>query len=377
MKTICDRNQCMGCMACADICPKNAISIVDTLKEFNAVIDEAVCIGCNACYAVCQKNNSIELMEPVQWKQGWSKNRELRGQSSSGGAASAIANAFIKGGGMVCSCLFKDGGFYFEITDNVEEAKKFCGSKYVKSNPVGMYKGITLLLAKKKKVLFIGLPCQVGALKIYISDKLQENLYTIDLICHGSPSPNVLDIFLKQYNRSLSDLNDIYFRMKMKFMIYGNYHSIVTKGVTDPYSIAFLNSLIYTENCYECPYAAKRRVSDLTLGDSWGSDLPEEEQKLGISLILCMTEKGKRLLNMAELHLEDVDIENAIKNNHQLEMPSLRPKGRDIFFEELGYRSFNMLVMKRFPKQCIRQMIKEVLIKAHVIRGGNKLWFVL
>ena len=38
----------------------------------------------------------------------------------------------------------------------------------------------------------------------------------------------------------------------------------------------------YTENCYSCRYASQSRVSDISLGDSWGSELSEEEKKKGI-----------------------------------------------------------------------------------------------
>ena len=56
MKTVCQLNQCAGCMACVDICPKGAITIEDNLAAYNAVIDENKCIGCNACHKVCQSN---------------------------------------------------------------------------------------------------------------------------------------------------------------------------------------------------------------------------------------------------------------------------------------------------------------------------------
>lgn len=368
MKTVCEINRCSGCMACIDICPREAISIVDNLKSYNAVIDESKCVNCNACHKVCQNNNPVECNEPIQWSQGWAVNENLRKRSSSGGLATAIAFSFVQNGGIVWGCTFRNGEFRFESAEQIIELEKFVGSKYVKSNPSGAYKQIKNALKNGKKALFIGLPCQVSALKNFVGKTLGKNLYTIDLICHGTPSPQILEIFLKQYNQSLANLNDIKFRIKAKFMLYGDYKGIITNGVTDKFSIAFLNSLTYTENCYSCQYAQKRRVSDLSLGDSWGSELPIQEQKKGVSLILCQTSKGIELLEKTELHLESVDSEKAIQNNHQLKQPSIAPKGREKFFSDIGKKKFNLLVFEAFPKQCLKQNIKQFLIKTKIIK---------
>lgn len=135
MKTVCDVNKCAGCMACVDICPKGAIKIEDSLVAYNAVMDEEKCIDCGACKKVCQKNNPCASTSSVEWYQGWAQDEELRIRCSSGGFAAAISKTFVEDGGMVCSCVFRDGGFTFEFAGKVEELSKFTGSKYVKSNP--------------------------------------------------------------------------------------------------------------------------------------------------------------------------------------------------------------------------------------------------
>lgn len=366
MKTVCELNKCTGCMACIDICPKKAIKMKDDLDMYNAVIQEDKCNGCNACHNVCQNNQPAKVMPPREWYQAWTKDSKLRQKCSSGGLATAISEAFIDTGGVVYGCTFKNGGFFFDRAENRKDLKKYTGSKYVKSNPVGIYNIIKERLKKGEKILFIGLPCQASAMRNFIGKNLEQNLYIIDLICHGTPSPKILEIFLKQYGFTLAELKDIQFRNKAKFMIYVNSKTIITQGVTDKYSIAFLNSLIYTKNCYTCPYARKERVSDLTLGDSWGSKLPVEEQKKGISLILCQNDRGKELLELADVCLHTVDLNVAIKNNHQLEFPSCEPKGREKFFREINDKKFNSLVLRQLPKQCFRQDLKERLIKLGV-----------
>lgn len=370
MKTVCKKDQCAGCMACIDICPKGAISIKDNLQCYNAVINEELCVNCGACQKVCQSNHPASAVAPISWQQGWTLQNEVRAKSSSGGAAAELSRGFVASGGIVCSCVFRDGVFGFEFAETVDELQKFVGSKYVKSNPVGIYKQISDKLKQEKNVLFIGLPCQVSALKNFVLSKYQKNLYTVDLICHGTSSPEILEKFLNQHHYSLKNLKDIRFRMKARFQVFGDYKGIVTPGVSDRYTIAFLNTLTYTENCYSCQYAKRERVSDLTIGDSWGNELAEEEQGKGISLILCQTEKGAELLNDAQLHLEPVDVDKAVENNHQLHAPSNMPEGRYEFFRLLNEGlNFDSLVKKNFPKQCFRQDIKKLLIKAKIIRG--------
>lgn len=371
-KTVCKLNQCCGCSACVDICPQNAITIKDTLRAYNAMIDEDKCVNCGACTKVCQQVNRVEMVKPIEWHQGWSEDKIIRMNGSSGGACGALSKTFVQIGGSVCSCVFRDGKFGFAFTEDLAKLDQFAGSKYVKSNPTGVYKSLRRRLQCGEKVLFIGLPCQVAAMKNFVGENLQANLYTADLICHGTPSPNLLKLFLRQYGCNLDKIQDIRFRIKDKFQIYEGLKSITTTGVTDKYLIAFLNSLIYTANCYSCQYAKAERVSDLTLGDSWGTSIAREERKRGISLILVQTEKGAALLKKTGLHLECVDIENAIKNNHQLYEPSHAPQMRDFFFKKIeNGKKFNRLVFQCFPKTCLKQDIKCILIKIGLRKSGG------
>lgn len=370
MITVCEKDRCAGCMACLEICPKHAISLQDDMVTMNAVIDEVKCIECGLCHQICQSNCPSKRSNPLLWWQGWSANSDVRRRSSSGGVAVSIELAFIKSGGIVCSCNFEKGEFCFSFAESKERILSFSGSKYVKSKPEQIYKRIKDLLRGGKKVLFVGLPCQVSAVKNFVSEQFQEHLYTIDLICHGTPSQKVLDLFLQQYGLKTEDLNDISFRTKTNFRIDSNSQYLSTLGTRDCYTISFLNALSYTENCYKCPYASLERVSDITLGDSWGSEMPKETQNEGISLILCQTEKGEELIANSELELHEVELNKAVENNHQLQAPSKMPEKRKYFFESLqNGKPFNKTVMKCYPKQCIKQMVKGILIKLRIVGG--------
>lgn len=367
-KFVCEENMCTGCRACIDKCAKGAISIKDDLDTFNAVIDENKCIDCGACHKVCPNNTLVELKEQLSWYQGWADDKEEREKSSSGGFASVLSKSFVKNGGIVCSCSFMNGDFIFEAVNSEDEVERFRGSKYVKSNPEGIYKKVKELLRGQNNVLFIGLPCQVAAVKNFVGENYKNNLYTVDLICHGTPSVEILKKYLEQYKVNLKDVKEISFRTKNSFMLKNNEKPIIDSRIQDRYTMTFLASLNYTENCYSCRYATDKRVGDITIGDSWGSGLMEEIEK-GISLVMCQTEKGKELLNLMPFHFEKVNVDEALKSNHQLRHPAIVPKKRKEFFEGIkNGKKYDSVVAKIYPKTCLKQRIKKIL---YFIRGGQ------
>lgn len=213
------------------------------------------------------------------------------------------------------------------------------------------------------------LPCQVAALKCFVNANLQKNLYTIDLICHGTPSPKILELFLKQYNCSLQKLADIKFRGKAGFSISKDAEKIEPSGIQDRYMMGFLEGLFYTDNCYSCSYAALKRTGNITLGDSWGSRLPDSEKRKGISLMLIQTTKRELLLNRAKVHTEDVDLNHAVANNAQLQGPVARDNRRELFFQSIqAGKGFNAMISRYCFKRGIKQYMKKGLRKVRL--GG-------
>lgn len=369
MNMVCEKNKCAGCMACVDICPKRAISVLDDMEYMNAVIDTNLCVNCNACHNVCQQNKPAELRKPQSWLQGWG-NENTRATSSSGGLGQELIRTMLRAGGVVAACRLDSGDFKFELIEKESEIVSFIGSKYVKSNPIGIYREIKDKLKENRKVLFIGLPCQVSSLRNYVKD--DNCLYTVDLICHGSPSVKLLQKAIKEYGYDLSKVKSIYFRRSDCFAIETQPVRLVPKGVQDRYTLAFLKGLCYTENCYSCQYAQTNRVGDLTIGDSWGTEMTEELSK-GVSFVMCQTEKGKALLDSLEFNFFDVDFNNSVQRNKQLQSPSPMPSGRKLFFADLNAgKKFKSAVGRAYPKECIRQDVKSVLIKLHLYSGGGK-----
>lgn len=354
---VCDKEKCTACYACINICPKKCITIHDFGDSTIAKIDSDKCIKCNLCKSVCQSHQQVEMIDPFKSLEGWVANDEVRQQSSSGGFAAMIMMSFIKDGGYVAACLFKDGEFKFELTNKVDEVKYFVGSKYVKSKTLNIYSLIKQKL-NSEKVLFIGLPCQVVGIKLFLK-KDYENLYTIDLICHGTPSQKVFKkYYSEKSNISLNERNNIVFRKKHNFQVYCDNEPLEYNGVQDSYTIAFLNGLSYTENCYSCKYATIKRGSDITLGDSWSYTGVDSNK--GVSLILIQTKKGESLISNNCFVTKDIDINLAISTNHQLEYPSERNPKRKYFIENYE-KGFEKAVKKSLPKKFYKQRLKKIL----------------
>lgn len=365
MKTVCAKDLCNGCMACVAKCKVNAIVIEKKANAYNSIIDEQKCVRCNACSTVCPRNMKGDYLQgPIEWYQGWASDEAIRMNSSSGGAASAIMEGFIDARGYVCSCTFLDGEFCYKVTNSKEDIKNFAGSKYVKSNPESAYQKVSELINDGIKVLFIGLPCHVAGIKNYIGKQGVHNLYTVDLICHGTPDPIVLYKYLESHNIDIQKISDISFRSKGDYRVRESGRPLFSEGIADRYLYAFLKRLIFTDNCYKCQFASVNRVSDLTLGDSWGTDINKEEQRKGISLLLAQSEKGIQLIHMANLNLFPVDLDNAIDNNAQLKQSAKEPVERVRFFKLFNDGvDYDRIMFKLFPKVFIRQDIKGLLVK--------------
>ena len=172
----------------------------------------------------------------------------------------------------------------------------------------------------------------------------------------------LLDAFLSEQRRNLSDVEEITFRDKTKYRIRTDGKLTSKSGGRDLYMAAFMKRLTFTDNCYECPYARRKRCSDLTLGDSWGSELPREECVRGISLVLCQTAKGAALLKRSAVHLEAVDLDKAVLANTNLAHPSVAPAGRERFFRALERNGrFSRALCKVYPKMVFKAMVKSWL----------------
>lgn len=335
---LCEQENCVGCFACMNICPKGAISIgYNDLDKTIPVIDESKCIDCGLCQSVCPVIQGTEFKEPQKCYVAWTKIDNDKKSCASGGIATALYRTVMEDGGAVFGCAFDDElNLNIRMAESEADLELFKGSKYVQSCTEFSYKAVKEQLESGKKVLYVGSPCQVDGLLHYLR-KPYDNLYTVDIICHGVPPIKYLQDYLHGIFPD-KKLENIAFRGERDFelCIDSNKERIYQKhSYLDLYYHGFLKGMMFRDNCFKCSYAKKDRVSDMTIGDFWELDKSSLEEKYygNVSVILTNSTKGEELLNMAKekIHFEKRTIAEALKGNDQLNHPFERPKDRDKF----------------------------------------------
>lgn len=337
---VCDERKCCDCDGCKNVCPVNAIMLNEkyVYTEPKYFIDTDKCISCGRCSSVCPKVVIPETYKIRQCMGGFVRTSDLYNVSSSGGFASAIAYSFIKEGGCVYGAGIENNEVRHIRVADIDEICRISGSKYVVSNLDLAYKSIRDDLKMERNVLFIGVPCQVAAIKNVF--KNYKNLFTIDLVCHGNTPQTLLHDYLTEIG--LHSINDLSFRKKEYFLNAASDKKKYKRyWKQDYYYIGFEYGLSFMEGCYTCEYANDRRVGDLTLGDFWG--LSEENrikicanEKKNISMMLINNDKGKILFDGAKdlLKYAQVSIQEAIEGNSQLKNPAKKNIDRDTFLKK-------------------------------------------
>ena len=337
--------KCTGCMACYNACPFDAIEIGENEKGFYVPkINEEKCRKCNKCVAVCPQNDFVEKHKHKEVYAAWSKDKEIRQQSTSGGLFTEIANKVLENNGVIIGAIFdKDYKVVHGVIKSKEELNKTRGSKYVQSYIGSSYKIAKEYLENGKLVLFSGVSCQVAGLKKFLGREY-ENLITTDILCHGVPSPSVF----KQYKEKMGqdEITNIQFRYKkpswtifsMK-IDYKNGKTYKASTYKDPFIRAFLEDYITNEVCAECKYTGENRVSDITLADFWGyisENYKMRNTEKGISLVMINTEKGKKIFETIKEQViyREKDIEEAKKGNRCLREPFNKNKQYDEFWSD-------------------------------------------
>lgn len=335
---ICDYSYCTGCFACRSICPKNAI-IVDTDKLGKTIpaIQEDKCVSCGMCQRVCPVNNPVEKNTPIRTIAAWSKNEVDVKLSSSGGVATVISRSVINNGGTIFGASSIDATVkHIKITQQ-NELELIRGSKYVQSATSDVFCVVKNELKAGKKVVFIGTPCQIAGLKNFLNYSY-DNLYTVDLICHGTPPVKYLEEYLECVCNGRK-WNSVSFRGKYNYSLtaFFNNEIIYQKSSgQDLYFDAFMKGLSFRDNCYKCQYACPDRVSDITVADFWGIDRDSLINKYDgrISLVLINTNKGKELFDIVkdDLVFEDREFSEAVNPiQTNINRPSVPHKDRELF----------------------------------------------
>lgn len=328
-----DKFECYGCGVCKSICPVGAISMEEDKEGFvYPKIDKEKCINCKLCEKKCiYKNNDLMISTGVDTEVYAiiNKDAEAVSKSTSGGAFTALYKNIISNQGCVVGVKYNDKmEAIYDIATTEQECEVFRGAKYVAAKVDNIKERVKEELIKGKKVLFVGNPCQVVGLKRYLN-KEYENLYLVEIICHGTPSPKVFSRYIKSIeNNNNSKVANFEFRNKktgwQKSSVKVKFENNLEKYEMVKYNNftrAFLNKYISRPSCYNCEFVGDNKQADITIGDYWGIDksIPGINKNTGISLLKVNTHKGKKMFNAisGDIEIYKSNYEDAYRANHK------------------------------------------------------------
>ena len=357
---------CSGCAACASACSKNAITMQLNEEGFlYPEINEEICINCGLCEKICPVINPIYKNTKKPKCYAAMASDVIREHSSSGGIFPLLAYYFLKNNGYVAGAVWnKEGKVKHIVSNKKEDIDAMKGSKYLQSEINDCYTKIKYLLDAGNKILFTGTPCQVAGLYAFLC-KNYENLFTVELICHGVPSAKIFKKYLTEHLENNEKFVKTDFRDKAKgwnptsfiSTVFSSGRKILLPSTEDEYMQAFLKNLSLRQSCGNCVFNKLPRQADMTIGDFWRIckyNKKYDDQK-GTSVILINNPKGNNLLenisNSIKM-LKKVPLRYAIKGNPMIIRPSSHNHYRKNFFEKLKTQTLKQTVNMYNPDKC-------------------------
>lgn len=365
---------CCGCMACVDACPRSAITKIVKDGAAYPSIDTDKCIECGKCINVCgMKRKTVRTATSAYV--GFYDDDELYPQSASGGVFAGIAKNFLQNGGIVYGAAM-DMGINGKLVcrhirvENLSELPKILNSKYVQSDTSGIFRDVLEQLSDGKKVLFSGTSCQTASLLSFLK-KPYDNLYTVDLICHGVPGMDFLNEYLAVIeNEYGGKVQEIKFRTKkipknssipkkvytlLLLLLDGKEIKIPMRD--SAYYRMFMAQACYRESCYACRYAGINKPADITLGDFYPDEHEFDVSKLSnnkdqfFSTILTRGDKGEQLLrSLPSMKFSEIDISIVEKGHANLQGASLpSPVGEKLMsiYNQGGFAAVQKYIERR------------------------------
>lgn len=359
-----NKKECFGCGACFQACHEKAISMKEDAEGFlYPSVDISACVACNICHSVCPAENRIIKAYPQKALVGYSVDAEIRKNSASGGAFDAIIESCSEETSFF-GVVWKNRSHAIHCNSDKRNAyTRFSKSKYVQSDTEQTYSEAKTLLNEGRSAVYTGTPCQIAGLKGFMGREY-DNLFCVDLVCHGTPSSKVLERYMISNENRNHLVSDIDFREKV--FISGKHDSkCAVLHFTDGkkktvnyensgYLRGFACGLFFRPSCLECPFACAERVSDLTIGDAWGIEKtdPMLDPHEGVSLILVNSEKGNKLaerLNKS-MRIKEISIDQMVSGNGRLNSPDKGHPLRNEFFSRFENEDFEILLQEIIPK---------------------------
>lgn len=379
MINISSPEECCGCTACASICPHDAISMQpDALGFLYPTVNLSKCTDCHLCEKVCAFNDhydiSQNLPEPEFYGVRHKDINEIE-DSRSGAAFVAISDWVLEMGGVVYGVGYEG---HFRVVHKRATTKaardEFRGSKYVQSDLRGIFRQVKQDLQDGLIVMFSGTPCQTAGLNSYIGNKLRENLFLVDIVCHGVPAPNIWRDYLT-YLEKKARSKIIWVNFRDKQMFGWSAHKESFRFANDNTNKKIFRYQFYTyyyfrPSCSICHYTNTTRPSDITLADFWGWEktVPNfNSDDKGASLVIINTEKGKCLFCKVQnsIHTILVKKENCLQPN--LCYPTQQYSKRDEFARKYAIKGFSYILwqyMKDYQRNRFNHIKNKTIILA-------------
>lgn len=347
---------CTGCAACSNVCPRQAIEMrTDELGFRYPRIRTAQCVDCGLCRQSCPVLNrmtSDHAPEPECY--ALQAGEEVRSVSSSGGAFTLLAQTILEQGGVVFgAAMGEDLTVRHLCARTPEQLAGLRKSKYVQSDIGQTYREAKQCLEQGKPVLFSGTPCQIAGLYACVG-RDRDTLYTVDILCHGVPSRQMLRDSLQEINarqRIVSvDFRDKQFgweSLGMTLLLDNGARRRLSYDESR-YEQGFHPNMTLRESCFHCPFSRYPRMGDVTIGDFWhvADYNPDFADGHGTSALLVNSEKGRRLLEAIRPRtalLEPVPLSYLEANRVTPDIP--KPPEREVFLSLYPGRSFNQSVL--------------------------------
>lgn len=359
---------CFGCEACKEICPAKAITMQEDEEGFRYPhIDYRRCIGCKLCEKACPYEHEPVHSEEDQYAfGGYHLDAQIRQSSTSGGAFSAIVEAYCDESYVIFGAEAKGTQVFHSYIEDKCLLDRFRRSKYVQSEMGDSYQSVRKLLAQGKKVLFSGTPCQIAGLQAYLAASrtaCTDKLLTVEVVCEGVPSPlYIAKLDEETKKRYGHGIDEIEYRHTGKSCLGNGKWDFqqmrircgdavrITDRWFNPFWSVWLKHYMSRPSCYQCPFARQERIADITLGDLWGVHLycPELYGKNGgASLAVANTAKGREVLKAAEQFMDGHELlmADAVKYQSPMRKHIDIPAERAAFMKDLqsdmGYHALN------------------------------------
>lgn len=373
-----DRFHCTGCAACANVCSHNAITMEYDEEGFlQPHINYKKCVECGLCVRRCPELSPIKRLNYSVQKAYAVISNKYRKKSSSGGAFSLLAEWVLNHNGVVFGAAFCNDNVVRHIAvDTIAKLNKLRGSKYVQSDVGNSYRQVKKFLADGRKVLFSGTGCQVAGLYSYLNDKRYDGqLFTLDLVCHGVPSPGMFRCYLDKISDVLGvkDIKEFRFRKLDSWSIIPAIQLSETKWrllklSENVYMDAFFDGITFRESCFHCQYCNIQRIGTFTLADFWGIGRHGKHfsRNVASGVSLVIDNVGLMPVIIAELkryaYIEERPMEEAIAEQHNLKKPIQRSVKRDNAVKDLMNRQISLTDFAKKYGYPYRVTLKSTII---------------